>query len=58
MIDLKAARRDPAPVARALARRKDGSDERLMLALSLYERRNALRAELDALRAIQKRFRP
>jgi seryl-tRNA synthetase len=51
VLDLRAISRDPAPARAALARRRDGSDERLDAALALYERRNALRPELEALQA-------
>jgi seryl-tRNA synthetase len=51
VLDLRAISRDPAPVRAALARRRDGSDARLDAALALYDRRNALRPELEALQA-------
>jgi seryl-tRNA synthetase len=51
VLDLRAILRDPAPVRAALARRRDGSEERLDAALALYERRNALRPEMEALQA-------
>ena len=51
MLDLRAIRRDPAPVRAALARRRDGSDERLDRVLELDERWRALRTELEALQA-------
>ena len=51
MLDLRAIRRDPAPVRAALARRRDGSEERLATALALDERRRALLPEVEALRA-------
>ena len=53
MLDLRAIRRDPAPVRDALARRRDGSDERLDVALSLDARRRELLPEVEALRARQ-----
>jgi seryl-tRNA synthetase len=53
VLDLKAVRRDPAPVRDALARRADGSAERLDELLALDERRRALLPELEALRARQ-----
>ena len=53
MLDLKAIRHDPEPVRAALARRGDASDERLMKALSLDERRRAMLPEVEALRARQ-----
>ena len=53
MLDLKAIRRDPAPVREALARRGDGSQARLDAALELDARRRALLPELEALRARQ-----
>jgi seryl-tRNA synthetase len=51
MLDLKAIRVDPAPVRAALARRRDGSDERLDRALELDARWRALTAEVEDLRA-------
>jgi seryl-tRNA synthetase len=51
MLDLKAIRRDPEPVLAALARRRDGSDDRLRAALELDERRRAILPEVEALRA-------
>jgi seryl-tRNA synthetase len=51
MLDLKAIRPDPAPVRAALARRRDGSEERLDRALALDERWRALEAEVGDLRA-------
>ena len=51
MLDLRAIRRDPAPVRAALARRRDGSEDRLDAALALDERRRALLPEVEALRA-------
>jgi seryl-tRNA synthetase len=51
VLDLRAISRDPAPVRAALSRRGDGSAERLDEALALYERRNALRPEMEALQA-------
>jgi seryl-tRNA synthetase len=53
MLDLKAIRRDPAPVREALARRRDGSEERLDRALALDGRRRALLPEVESLRAQQ-----
>jgi seryl-tRNA synthetase len=53
MLDLKAIRRDPDAVRAALARRGDGSDERLAEALALDERRRALLPEVEGLRARQ-----
>jgi seryl-tRNA synthetase len=50
-LDLRAISRDPEPVRAALARRRDGSDERLDRALELFARRTALRPELEALQA-------
>jgi seryl-tRNA synthetase len=55
MLDVKAIRRDPEPVLAALARRRDGSDERLRALLALDERRRALLPEVEGLRAEQKR---
>jgi seryl-tRNA synthetase len=51
VLDLKAIRRDPEPVRAALARRRDGSDERLGRALELDERARALRTQVEALQA-------
>jgi len=53
VLDLRAIRRDPAPVRAALARRRDGSDERLEDALALDARRRELLPEVEALRATQ-----
>jgi seryl-tRNA synthetase len=53
MLDLKAIRRDPEPVRAALARRHDGSDERLDRVLALDARRRELLPEVEALRARQ-----
>ena len=53
MLDLKAIRRDPDPVRAALARRRDGSDQRLDDALRLDARRLELLPEVEALRARQ-----
>jgi len=51
VLDLRAISRDPAPVRAALARRRDGSEERLDAARALYERRNAMRPEMETLQA-------
>jgi seryl-tRNA synthetase len=51
MLDLRAIRRDPEPVRAALARRSDGSDDRLDRALALDARARALRTEFEALQA-------
>jgi seryl-tRNA synthetase len=51
VLDLRAISRDPAPVRAALSRRGDGSAERLDDALALYERRNALRPQMETLQA-------
>jgi seryl-tRNA synthetase len=51
MLDLRAIARDPEPTRAALARRRDGSDERLDAALELRTRLNALRPELEAAQA-------
>ncbi|MEA2123334.1 MAG: seryl-tRNA synthetase [Solirubrobacteraceae bacterium] len=51
MVDVKAIRRDPEPVLAALARRGDGSDERLRELLALDERRRGLLPEVESLRA-------
>ena len=53
MLDLKQIRRDPEPVRTALARRRDGSDDRLDRVLELDERTRALRPEVETLRARQ-----
>jgi seryl-tRNA synthetase len=53
MLDLKQIRRDPEPVRAALARRRDGSDDRLDRVLELDERTRALRPEVESLRARQ-----
>jgi seryl-tRNA synthetase len=54
VLDLRAISRDPEPVRAALARRRDGSDERLDRALELRERVNALRHESETERSRQK----
>src|SRR3954453_8933176 len=51
MLDLRAISRDPEPVRAALARRRDGSDERLTQALELRARINALRPQLEEAQA-------
>ena len=51
MLDLKAIRPDPAPVRAALARRRDGSDERLDRALALDDRWRALETQVGELRS-------
>src|SRR3954465_11706713 len=51
MLDLRAISRNPEPVRAAVARRRDGSDERLMAALELRSRLNALRPELEQAQA-------
>jgi seryl-tRNA synthetase len=53
VLDVKAIRRDPEPVLAALARRGDGSDERLRGVLALDERRRGLLPEVEGLRARQ-----
>jgi seryl-tRNA synthetase len=53
VLDLKAIRRDPEPVRAALARRRDGSDQRLDDALALDAKRLELLPEVEALRARQ-----
>jgi seryl-tRNA synthetase len=53
MLDLKAIRRDPEPVRAALARRRDGSDQRLDDVLALDAKRLELLPEVEALRARQ-----
>jgi seryl-tRNA synthetase len=42
VLDLKAIREDPAPVREALARRRDGSAERVERVLALDVRRREL----------------
>jgi seryl-tRNA synthetase len=51
MLDLKAIRSAPDAARTALARRGDGSDERLARVLELDERRRAILPELEGLRA-------
>jgi seryl-tRNA synthetase len=51
VLDLREIRRDPEPVRAALARRRDGSEERLDRALELDARRRALLPEVEGLRA-------
>ncbi len=51
MLDLRSISRDPEPVRAALARRRDGSDERLMAALALRSQLNALKPELETAQA-------
>jgi seryl-tRNA synthetase len=51
VLDLRAIRPDPAPVRAALARRRDGSEERLDHALELDARWRALETEVGELRA-------
>jgi seryl-tRNA synthetase len=53
VLDLKQIRRDPEPVRAALARRRDGSEERLDRVLELDERTRALRPEVESLQAEQ-----
>ncbi|HVL96338.1 MAG TPA: serine--tRNA ligase [Solirubrobacteraceae bacterium] len=53
MLDVKAIRRDPEPVLAALARRRDGSDERLRGVLELDRRRRELLPQVESLRARQ-----
>jgi seryl-tRNA synthetase len=53
MLDLREIRRDPEPVRAALARRRDGSVERLDRALELDARRRELLPEVEGLRARQ-----
>ena len=53
MLDLKAVRTDPEPVRAALARRRDGSDERLDRVLELDARRRELLPETEGLKAQQ-----
>ncbi len=51
MLDLKTIRTDPGPARQALARRGDGSDQRLDRVLELDSRRRELLPELEELRA-------
>jgi seryl-tRNA synthetase len=51
MLDLRAIARDPSPVREALARRRDGSEERLDAALAARARLNAVRPELEEAQA-------
>src|SRR3954465_4632307 len=51
MLDLRTISRAPEPVRAALARRRDGSDERLTQALELRARINALRPQLEEAQA-------
>jgi seryl-tRNA synthetase len=51
VLDLKAIRSDPEPARRALARRGDGSDERLDRVLELDGRRRSIIPRLEELRA-------
>ena len=51
MLDLRRLRAEPGEVRAALARRRDGSDDRLDEVLALDERRRAVLPELEALRA-------
>jgi seryl-tRNA synthetase len=51
MLDLRAIRPDPAPVRAALARRREGAEERLDRALELDARWRALETEVGELRA-------
>lgn len=53
MIDLKSVRNDPDPVAAALARRKDGSEDRLREALTLDARRREIIPRSEELSAKQ-----
>jgi len=53
VLDVKAIRRDPEPVLAALARRRDGSDERLRGVLELDRRRRELLPQVESLRARQ-----
>jgi seryl-tRNA synthetase len=53
VLDVKQIRRDPDPVLEALARRRDGSDERLRGVLDLDRRRREVLPEVEGLRARQ-----
>jgi seryl-tRNA synthetase len=53
VLDVKQIRRDPEPVLAALARRKDGSDERLRAVLELDRRRREILPEAEGLKAQQ-----
>jgi seryl-tRNA synthetase len=51
VLDLRAIARDPEPTRTALARRRDGSEERLDAALGALKRLNALRPQLEEAQA-------
>jgi seryl-tRNA synthetase len=53
VLDVKQIRRDPEPVLAALARRRDGSDERLRGVLDLDRRRREILPEVEGLKAQQ-----
>jgi seryl-tRNA synthetase len=53
VLDLKAIRDDPAPVREALARRRDGSAERVERVLALDVRRRELLPEVEGIKAQQ-----
>lgn len=53
MLDLKAIRKDPQPTLDALARRKDGSDDRLREAIELDARRREILPRVEELAAKQ-----
>lgn len=53
MLDLKTVRKDPDPVLAALARRKDGSQDRLAEALQLDERRREILPRSEQISAEQ-----
>lgn len=53
MLDLKTVRKDPEPVLAALARRKDGSQDRLREALELDARRREILPRSESIRAEQ-----
>lgn len=53
MLDLKAVRNDPQPALDALARRKDGSDDRLNEALELDKRRREILPRSEEISAKQ-----
>jgi seryl-tRNA synthetase len=54
VLDLRAIARDPEPVRAALARRQDGSHERLDAALEVMRKANAARHAWESARAEQK----
>jgi len=53
VLDVKQIRRDPEPVLAALARRRDGADERLRGVLGLDRRRREVLPEVEALKGVE-----